>query len=286
MKNNTNEPFGNGAFSNDPEKNLRIENEILRMKISAELGGVSEFSSNIPPEVEHIFLQNVLSFEHQYATAKKIKLYELIGSPSCKQEHELDDIAIADAFQQLENILEKNGVVVDFNRPRDARFKYHFITTELFEQETDDIKVDGMLRHFLYEEFYPDHELDIAERTKEFIHGWFDRSIASNAWFLANCFIQPDGIVLPKQQLVIKLNKLFAGYRAFENGRYHIDEIKFQRHDGSAQQGMGHAEGIIYYEAVLKNGGRKIIEGPMKIYLSCDYGWWNIFFFYLPGFNS
>jgi hypothetical protein len=286
MKNNTNEPFGNEIFSDDPNKNLRIENEILRMKISAELGGISGFSSGIPPEVEHTFLQNVLSFEHQYALAKKVKLYELIGSPPYQKEHELDDAAIANALQQLEQLLEKNCIVVDFNRPRDPRFRYRFITTELFEQETDDIKVDGMFRHFLYEEFYPDHELDIIERTKEFIHGWFNRSIAANAWFLSNCFIQPDGMVFPKQQLVTKLNKLFAGYRAFENGRYHIDEIKFQPNDGGMQQAMGHAEGTIYYEAVLKNGKRKIIEGPMKIYLSCDYGWWNIFFFYLPGFNS
>ncbi len=72
---------GEGEFSSDPQENLRIENEILRLRVKAELGGAYEGSEDLPPEVENEFLKSILSFEHAYANSKKVKIAALIGNP-------------------------------------------------------------------------------------------------------------------------------------------------------------------------------------------------------------
>ena len=51
-------------LSIDPEENLRMENEILKLKLKAELGTEPHFMNNVPSEIENEFLKNVLAFEH------------------------------------------------------------------------------------------------------------------------------------------------------------------------------------------------------------------------------
>lgn len=285
MKNNSNKPFDDERFSNDPEENLRIENEILRLKLKAELGGIYENNIAIPPGLENEFLKSVLAFEHRYAHAKSIKLHELLGYPVCRPEKDMDDEAVVTAFRQLEELMEHKAVVVEFHRARDVRFKYKFITEELFDYETDDMQMPGMTRHFIYEEFHPDHELEIESRAKEFLSAWLERSVRTEGWYLGESFIQPDGIILSKEELLAKLSSVFDAYIAFENGNYKIDIINFELRQEGPQEGLGFAEGTIRYDAILESGERKKIEGPFKIYFSRDEGWWNIVFFYLAGFN-
>ena len=64
-------------LSNDPEENLRMENELLRLKIQAEHGGQSHTSGELPPEIENMFLKNVMAFEQNYAKAKPATVFEL-----------------------------------------------------------------------------------------------------------------------------------------------------------------------------------------------------------------
>jgi hypothetical protein len=286
MKNNSNESFNDERLSNDPEENLRLENEILRLKINAEFGGISGSSGSLPPALENEFLKNVLAFEQSYANAKSIKLRDLLGNPVCKQVIELNDEAVTSALQHLESLMQEKGIAVDFIRTRDARFKYRFITEELFEHETEDTNVPGMIKHFTYEEFHPDHAMEIEERAKEFLEGWFERSINMDSLYLGPHFIQPDGNILSKEKLVAKLNSVFDAYTTFENWRYIISEINFDLHKDGEHEGLGYAEGAVQYEAVLETGERKKMDGPFKIYCSRKYGWWSIMFIYLTGFNS
>ena len=127
---NSNKPVADGeeSFSNNPEQNLRIENEILRMKLKAELGGTYGGSDNLPPEIENEFLKNILAFEHEFANAKMVKLAALLGNPVIKKEQEIDDDTIVAELERLEELLEQKNIVTDFIRPRDDRFKYKFIT--------------------------------------------------------------------------------------------------------------------------------------------------------------
>jgi len=68
-------------FSDDPQENLRIENELLRMRLQAQFGGVSAAGDNVSPEEENLFLRHVLAFEEQYSNAPLKKVHEILGFP-------------------------------------------------------------------------------------------------------------------------------------------------------------------------------------------------------------
>jgi hypothetical protein len=279
---NNNDDMPDQPLSNDPEENLRMENELLRLKLQAELGGQSHSSGNLPPEMENEFLKNIFAFEQNYANSKRTIIYDLLGNPEFEKAGDLDDVAIELALEKVINQLAKKNIVVHFDEECDSRTRYHFITEELFEKETDDFMIPGMTTNFDYEEFHPNHKKDIQNRAIEFLSGWFKQSFDENSWELADHFILPDRRVLSKKDLVAQLKNIFDAYKAFTNEDYFIKEIKFELNENG---GLGHAEGGVKYDAVLENGETVVIQGGFKLYLSNENGWWSIFHIVFPGFK-
>ncbi|HEY5391245.1 MAG TPA: hypothetical protein VIJ57_03935, partial [Hanamia sp.] len=65
-----------------------------------------------------------------------------------------------------------------------------------------------------------------------------------------------------------------------------IENQDFELHENdTGQTGMGFSEGTIQYELIFKDGERKKINGPFKIYFSLEWECWTICFFYLAGYN-
>lgn len=275
-------------FSNDPKENLRMENEILRIRIKTELGGEYESDENLPPELENEFLKNILAFEHRYAKIKMVKIADLLGNPTVVKAAKMDDETIAKAYLDLEELLAQKNIVVEFTKPRDDRFKYRFITEELFEHETDDMDVPGMTKYFNYEEFHPDHEGEIKDYTIKFLADWFVRKTDAAKWYLDDNFLQPDGKVFTKEEMIASFKKVFAAYTSFEDSGYAMGDVHFDLNTTGlpGHEGMGFAEGMVKYTAVLENGEKIPVEGPFKFYFSRNNNRWRIFFFYLTGFNA
>ena len=275
-------------FSNDPKENLRIENEILRIKIKTELGGEYESDESLPPELENEFLKNILAFEHRYSKIKMIKIADLLGNPTIVRAAKMNDAAIIKAYNDLEELLAQKNIVVEFTKPRDERFKYRFITEELFQHETDDMEVPGMTKYFNYEEFHPDHEAEITEYAIKFLADWFLRKTDAAKWYLDDYFLQPDGKKFTKDEMIASFKRVFAAYISFEDCGYAMDDVQFELNSNATEvnEGMGFAEGMVKYTAVLENGERKPFEGPFKFYFSRAFGRWRIYFFYLTGFNA
>ena len=272
----------NDLHTNDDEENLRMENELLRLKFKAEFGGDSRSTGNLDPALENEFLKQVMAFEHGYANAKRIKLFDRLGQPDFKPQGELSDEEIGSAFEAVTDLLGQNSIEVDFEGTYDNRTKYAFITDELFEHEVDDFRIPGMTTHFSYEEFHPNHKLDIENRAKEFLSGWSEKDLDEKNWCFADEFILPDRRILSKNEVIRKLKTIFDSYNAFTDYEYVIKDIRFELQE---EGGIGHAEGLVKYNAILKNNEQIPIKGPFKLYLSSDYGWWSIFHIVFPGFE-
>ncbi|MDB4922100.1 hypothetical protein [Mucilaginibacter sp.] len=279
---NNNDDMPDQPLSDDPEENLRMENELLRLKLQAELGGQSHSSGNLPPEIENEFLKNIFAFEQSYTNAKRVKIYDFIGKPVFKKAEDLDDSSIKAALQEVIDLLSKKNIVVHFDEECDISTRYNFITEELFEKETDDFMIPGMTVNFDYEEFHPNHKKDIENRALEFLSEWFKQSFNEYSWELANSFILPDRRILSKKDIIAQLKNIFDAYKAFINEDYFIKEIKFELNENG---GLGHAEGGVKYDAVLENGESVAIQGGFKLYLSNENGWWSIFHIVFPGFK-
>lgn len=199
----------NDPLNNNDEENLRMENELLRLKFKAKFGGDSHSSGNLDPGLENEFLKQVTAFEHSYANAKRVKLFDRVGQPDFKSAGEMGNEEIGLAFEEVTDLLGQNNIEVDFEGTYDNRTKYAFITDELFDQEVDDFVIPGMTTHFSYEEFHPNHKLDIENRASEFLSGWFEKDLDEKNWCFANEFILPDRRILSKNEVIRKLKTIF-----------------------------------------------------------------------------
>jgi hypothetical protein len=272
----------NHPLSDDFEENLRMENELLRLKLKAELSGESHSSGKADPLIENEFLKHVLAFEHNYANSKRVKVFDRLGRPEFKQADELDDEQIGLELERVLNSLAQKSININFSGTYSDRIKYAFIVDELFEQETDDFMMEGMTTNFDYEEFHPNHALDIENRAKEFLKGWFEKNLDECNWCFENTFILPDRTLLSKKIVLDKIKTIFDLYGPFIDCDYKITDIGFQLNE---QGGIGHAEGLVKYKAALENNEQADIRGPFKLYMSSTYGWWSIFHIVFPGFE-
>lgn len=266
----------------DPEENKRMENELLQLKLKAELGADTHISENMPPSIENLFLKNILAFEAGLAQAEEIRIFELIGKPDFQPETKLDDISLEAELNKLMELLNEKQIALDFLGTYDCRTKYKFISEELFEQKVTNVGLPEMILHFIYEEFHPNHKLDIKQKAEEFISAWFKQEKEELSFSLADELILPDGKIWNKIKIIDRFNHVFDAYPQFKNSKYAMIDINFELQE---DVGLAYAEGIIKYTAITENHRKVQIEGPFKIYFTLEYEWWSIYYFVLPGFE-
>src|ERR1017187_4045975 len=103
--NNNNDNMTDLPLSDDPEENLRMENELLRLKLKAELGAESHSAEDLDPGIENEFLKNVMAFEQNWANAKPAKVYDLLGKPDFKKVGDLNDEKIEEELEKITDLL-------------------------------------------------------------------------------------------------------------------------------------------------------------------------------------
>jgi len=121
--------------------------EILRDKYDMQM---EHTSSELPPEVENEWLDYILEFERQFEEAKSITVRERIDNPPVQPLSELPLYAIGEAVTALLELLAAHGIAVDFLGEVDDLEAYRYLSEELLDQETDDIRIAGMMTHFTY----------------------------------------------------------------------------------------------------------------------------------------
>src|SRR4051812_27452020 len=125
-------------FSEDFQENLRIENEILRIKLRAQYGDAFHMESNegLSPEVENQFLKNMMAFEEEYPRAEYTTVYDRIGKPEIKEPGELAGTELNTELNRLMLLLEENDINLHINDgPYPDEIIYRFMIEELFTQE-------------------------------------------------------------------------------------------------------------------------------------------------------
>lgn len=274
-------------FSEDYEENLRIENDILKLKLHASYGGEMHVggSEDLPPEIENMFLKNVFAFEEAMQNEHLIKIYDHLGKPEFHLEHELDNVAIGVALKKMSATLRANGIVLDILGTYDDRIIYKFITEELFDHEVlMSSNVPGFSLHFIYEEFHPNHQYDLENRISEFFSDWFERKFDEYSFELANSMLLDGDKIMTREELVKKMHIIFQSYTAFHDHSYSISDITHNI-NAELQTGIGYVEGDVKYYATLEDGKQILIGGKFKFYLSFENSWWQIFNFQCPGFE-
>lgn len=267
--------------NNNPNENLHWENEFLQLKLKAETGAETFFEENIPPNIKNIFLKKIFEFE-QFSKEGLSTVFDILNKPFLPNEKELNDYAIEIAFKDLLKLLEKKDITIVFLGEYDFRTKYKFITEELFFEEVPHYNSDGVICNFLYEDFHPNHTLEIERITHLFISDWMKKGIDKNHPYLSETVTSPTGKMWHKDEIAFKLNNKFEKFKDLKNYHYSLDDINFNI---TNEVGMAFAEGYIKYTAVLNTNEEIILEGPFKLYLNLEYDWWSIFYFVFPGYE-
>jgi hypothetical protein len=278
----------NDDLNEEEREKLRLENEILKLKMQAQFGAEFGGSNNeeFTPEMEHTFLKNVLAFEEQYQNRKMIKVYDLVGQPSFKSVALLNGEELKVELERLLLHMREKKVNLDVLGIYPDEVVYRFITEELFEHETDDMQAVGITQNFIYEEFHPNHKIDLEEAAMHFLKNWFEQNFDEDIYFLEEQILLPHitpPSFITREKVLSKLKQMFESYKKFDDCKYTIGDIGFQWND-EQNRGMGHVEGAVKYTAVLESGEQQLIEGAFKIYFSNQYGGWSVMHFIFPGF--
>jgi hypothetical protein len=174
-----------GAENMSEEEKLKAENDFLKMKMMLERGAEfekTEEGNELSADIENKFLRNIMEFEKQFDQHKIITVFDKIGNPThFKPVDEIPDDAIEEAWSELYNYMHDHGIDLSATNPKvTARELYRFATEELFDHQTDDIDMPGMISGFIYDEFYPDYEYENSNAALECVKLIFEKELAEH----------------------------------------------------------------------------------------------------------
>lgn len=271
-------------FNDDPEQNLRIENEILKLKMQAERGALFGGKlEDLPPEVEAEFLKNVRQFEDSFDKARQITIYECIGQPEYKKAEELMPEEVKGEITRIIELMHSKNIILEVLGQYELSVIYKFITEELFQENIREVNFPGYIHNFIYEEFHPNHKIDISRSAQDFLDHWFEKGFDENNTELAGQLITAEGKIFSKEEVIEKLHNCLNSYQRFINVKFKGSDTAFEW-DEKEGKGLGHAEGMFSYDAEIESGETIHIEGPFKLYMINETGQWQIFYFVFPGF--
>lgn len=271
-------------LSEDPAENLRMENELLRLKLQAEFGASTHQIGDPPPELTNAFLKNIIEFERRFAAAELQPLKNLLGEEQFPCADSLDDEGLQAALQYVMNVMFHKQVVIKFMNEYDDGIKYRFITEQLIYHKVYMVNIPGLVIHLIYEDFFPDHESEIKEKTNELLSAWCDHNQEQHKWPIAEEIELPDGKRLTRKEVYNKLSAHLNSYSHFSDCRFDLEKIEYVMDQGF-NTGTAYAEGRISYFAAKNLLPSHKINGPFKLHFKYELGWWEISYFILPGFS-
>jgi len=266
---------------NQDEIDSVTENELKKIKLSLEHGmdfSKSFTSPELPPEIEGQFLNHIQQWEDQYAQRKMITVHSLLGEPSFIPVSKIPDDEIEGMLDDAKILLGEHNIVVDTLCEVDVRELYRFITEELLVLEIADIRIEGMMHHFTYEEFHPNHPYDIKNRCTEFIEYIADKEKDETIvpWGVGD-EITSNGQVLKKNELndhIVRFRELFSSLILIESN--YISVTLSDTNDEAT------AVVFVHYSGVTDGIHMAELTGNCIFNLKCDYGWWTIHQFETP----
>lgn len=139
----------------------------------------------LPADLERQILDHIKAFENALKCAKQMTLHQVLGSPAFRKLEELTDAEIAEEVNRLLEMMEQHQICLDTICEVSDRELYRFITEELFEQESGNMNLPGMITHYIYEEFHPNHEYEIRHNADDFFLIYLDKTSEYYTSFLS-----------------------------------------------------------------------------------------------------
>ncbi|MGB2867739.1 MAG: hypothetical protein WBD36_04765 [Bacteroidota bacterium] len=202
------------------EKNEQIQkdlNDAKRQEIAEKYGAhFSEPSPELPADMEAQWLHNIEAFESQWENARRVPVREFLDNPTFKHFDEIKPEDLESELDAVLEFLEAKGIAVDFLDGVSDKDIYEFVTSELLEEEIDDVHVDGMMCHFIYEDFHPNDVYDAKFWVTIFLEELFARRFKN----VVDCFAKDEmydgwGKQMSYDQAMALVKSFYSKYALF-----------------------------------------------------------------------
>ena len=255
----------------DEYERLKRENNEKKKRIEKEQGAkffTPENGDEIDPLLENQFLKNIEAFEKSFHSAKRTKVFDFIGNPVVKKVSEIPENEIGCELDYIMKLLNDNQIELSTICDVDERELYRFVTEELFESEIDDVKVEGMMSCFIYEEFHPNHDYDIRRICNDFINDFINKQTNSFEYTLTKEAINDK-----------KMNDFISSFSKFELIGSEIIEVTINPEKASLKMQ------ISFFATIESSVEKQQYSGPVIFNLLPEYGYWSINKVDLSGFK-
>lgn len=202
---------------NHEEEIQRALNESKKRSLEERYGGrFSSTGPDLPPEIEAEWLENIEEFERQFEQAGQTTVAKYIGDPALRRLVDVPSEELDAALTEITELLASNNIEVHFDASVPATERYRFITEELLAEEMDDIRVDGMTQHFIYEEFHPNHKLDAELEAEMFVREILSHEAEARLLSFSNHELYAsDGSPLTPEQMLERVMAFREGIAVF-----------------------------------------------------------------------
>jgi hypothetical protein len=264
------------------EDELKAENELLRLKLEMEHGMLDFDTGQLKPEIENQWLNYIYDYEQVYKDAKQVKVIEYIGNPTFKKINELAPEEISAELDRLCDLMVAGGVRFTATCDYDDELIYRFITEELFEEEMADIRLDGTLQCFNYEEFHPNHDYDLRRYSDDFLRWIFEKTWTDDhAKYEMIDTISFQGKDYDGPAISQIIFAFQEEIRSFEVEEKNYKEVAFD-----LLEYTGHVVIQLSYVRNWNNGNSDKLKGDCHLYFKSEYGGWSLSGFGLPGLGN
>ncbi len=275
----------NDITPSDPES-LATENEILKLKMMAEMGAVfGPTHASLTPEMERKFLDQVLTTSQNFAEGKFLTFSETTGPLTFRPFIELQKTSV-DLEAMIDEVLgfyRHHQIEVSFQFDYPTETQYRFLVEELPTLPNHMGAMPGMVIGIAYEDFHPNHGAAIESASIDFIEALRLLDVHSIQLTMSPVQFLPEG-PYPLQTLLDALQERFDSIHSLENFEYMIAETSYDLETEEGEEiGMGYTEGLVKFDVLGKNGDLKNIHGPFKLYFHYEQGIWAIMYLVFPG---
>jgi hypothetical protein len=131
----------------------RALNQVKRHRLEERFGGrFGGGGSSLPPDVERDWLDSVEEFEEKFENAEIVTARVFLGNPDFRLLGEISPHELPHELDRLLRTLDDNSIHVEFPEHISREEKYRLITEELFNEEMENIRIEGMMHVFVFGE--------------------------------------------------------------------------------------------------------------------------------------
>lgn len=213
------------------DSNQRIQkalNEAKRRDLTKRYGAhFTESSPELPPDIESRWLENIEEFERQFENVQQCSVREMLGDPEFKPLDQIPQEQLEHELDKALDLLSRHNLVVDCLAVEPPEDLYRFITTELLDQEVDNVRIEGWNTCFIYEDFHPNDEYDAKSMAEHFLWDLFEQNeeeVLDDFSEVEIC--GPTGHPIGHNEMREIIRSFYATYAAFTAQEFQCDGFK------------------------------------------------------------